>query len=48
MELLRPFGIIKDFWKHGKDQSIIDRLNPEVREVVEQVLAALEGSNGSE
>lgn len=42
---LSPFSIIWDFWKHGNDQRIIDRLNPEVREVVEQILEDL-GDNG--
>ncbi len=38
LEFLNPFIIVNQYWKQNNDQEVIDRLNPEVREIVEQIL----------
>ncbi|HEX9655171.1 MAG TPA: hypothetical protein VGA99_15800, partial [bacterium] len=33
-----PFRIALTYWEKGKDAEVLDRLNPEVREIVEQII----------
>ncbi|MBI1924123.1 AAA family ATPase [Candidatus Poribacteria bacterium] len=36
--VLEPFAIAIQYWKSGKDAEILDRLNPEVRQLVEAII----------
>jgi tetratricopeptide (TPR) repeat protein len=38
IELLRPFAIACEYWRKNEDAEVLDRLNPEVREVVEDII----------
>ncbi|MGD2092776.1 MAG: ATP-binding protein [Candidatus Aminicenantes bacterium] len=37
-ELLRPMAIVCDYWQKGEDAEVLDRLNPELRELVEDII----------
>ncbi len=41
-QLLEPYRIAVEYFKSDKDQEIIDRLNPEVRETVENIIKEAE------
>ena len=36
--LLEPFIIANKFWETGEDREVLDRLNPEMREIVEEII----------
>ena len=36
--LLEPFIIANNFWETGEDSEVLDRLNPEMREIVEEII----------
>jgi tetratricopeptide (TPR) repeat protein len=36
--LLLPFAKAVEYWRKGKDEEVLDRLNPEVREIVEAII----------
>ena len=38
LELLAPFDWAVEYWQKGKDEEVLDRLNPEVRKLVEQIV----------
>ena len=42
-ELLTPFTIAAEYWENGDDAEVLDRLNPEVRKLVEQIIEAAAG-----
>jgi hypothetical protein len=35
---LLPFAKAVEYWRKGKDEEVLDRLNPEVREIVEAII----------
>jgi hypothetical protein len=35
---LEPFAKAVEYWQKGKDAEVLDRLNPEVRRIVEQIV----------
>ncbi len=37
-ELLKPMAIVCDYWQKGEDAEVLDRLNPELRELVEDII----------
>jgi tetratricopeptide (TPR) repeat protein len=41
--LLDPFAKAFEYWQGGRDAEVLDRLNPEVREIVEQIVRGGEG-----
>jgi tetratricopeptide (TPR) repeat protein len=38
VELLSPFAIASEYWQKNEDAEVLDRLNPEVREIVEEII----------
>ena len=42
LKLLFPISKVYEYWKSGEDAEVLDRLNPEVREVVEDILTKVE------
>ena len=38
VHLLSPLAIACEYWQKGEDAKILDRLNPELREVVEDII----------
>ncbi len=38
LALLVPFAHAVEYWRKGKDMEVLDRLNPEVRELVEAII----------
>ncbi|MDO9229872.1 MAG: ATP-binding protein [Syntrophales bacterium] len=38
LALLAPFDRAVEYWQKGKDEEVLDRLNPEVRKLVEQIV----------
>lgn len=47
-ELLEPFRIAVEYWQRDRDAEVLDRLNPEVRELVEDVIERGEQEGESE
>ncbi|HIE53476.1 MAG TPA: hypothetical protein EYP85_17120 [Armatimonadetes bacterium] len=45
VELLAPFRYAVEYWRRGRDMEVLDRLNPEVRTVVEDIV---KGRGGNE
>jgi hypothetical protein len=43
LALLAPFDKAVEYWQKGKDEEVLDRLNPEVRELVEQIIQTRSG-----
>lgn len=39
-ELLKPMAIVCDYWQKEEDAEVLDRLNPELRELVEDIIKA--------
>ena len=39
LAVLEPFVRAVEYWQRGKDAEVLDRLNPEVREIVEEIIA---------
>jgi tetratricopeptide (TPR) repeat protein len=39
LALLSPFASAIEYWQKGKDEEVLDRLNPEVRQLVEKILS---------
>jgi hypothetical protein len=37
-ELLKPMAVVCDYWQKGEDAEVLDRLNPELRELVEDII----------
>ena len=37
-EIMEPYRIANDYWLNDNDQEILDQLNPEMREIVEQII----------
>jgi tetratricopeptide (TPR) repeat protein len=44
VRLLRPISKAYEFWRSGENPEILDRLNPEVREIVEEILTIADGT----
>lgn len=38
LEMLMPFAKAVEYWQKGKDEEVLDRLNPEIREMVEKII----------
>lgn len=38
LDLLEPFVVAVEFWRRDRDPEVLDRLNPEVREIVEEIV----------
>jgi hypothetical protein len=38
LELLTPFAMAVEYWQKGEDEEVLDRLNPEVRRIVEAII----------
>ena len=36
--MLEPYVKAVEYWQKGRDAEVLDRLNPEVRELVEQII----------
>ena len=45
LAFLEPFAKAVEYWQKGKDAEVLDRLNPEMREIVEQIIRG-EGGGG--
>ena len=43
--LLEPFAKAVEYWQKGRDAEVLDRLNPEMREIVEQIIRGEGGDN---
>lgn len=37
-ELLKPMAFVCEYWQKGEDAEVLDRLNPELRELVEDII----------
>ena len=42
LKLLFPIAKVYEYWQSNEDAEVLDRLNPEVREVVEDILKNVE------
>jgi len=38
LALLEPFVLAVEYWQKGKDAQVLDRLNPELRQLVEAII----------
>ena len=43
--ILEPFSIAFDYWKQGENVEVLDRLNPEMRELVEGIIRPTKDKN---
>jgi Tfp pilus assembly protein PilF len=48
LALLTPFDKAVEYWQKGKDEEVLDRLNPEVRKLVEQIIRNPSGGKTSD
>ncbi|PKN61280.1 MAG: hypothetical protein CVU57_30225 [Deltaproteobacteria bacterium HGW-Deltaproteobacteria-15] len=46
--LLMPFAKAVEYWQKGKDEEVLDRLNPEIREMVEKIIHGSPDGSSSE
>lgn len=46
LPLLEPFVKAAEYWQKGRDAEVLDRLNPEVREIVEEIIRRGEKKDG--
>jgi len=46
LAVLEPYVRAVEYWQKGRDAEVLDRLNPEVREIVEEIIRRGEEKNG--